>query len=180
MHWTFWFAAKWRGISILLLSIGLLLGLIILRWQGGETLFAQLQLAQSTLRQLQQQHVTAQQQYDLWQAQKSSLQKGGQYMINPSLPTLAGMLQTWQETQPERALRVELEPVELPSDWHTPATKVIHRLQLRFWVHDEADLSNAWRERNALPCMPLMQSAQLFRAEEGGLWVEEEIVCVQF
>jgi hypothetical protein len=180
MHWSFWFAAKWRGMSCFFLSLVGLLGLLLTGWWREEGLNTQLQQAKNALQHALSQQKAAQQRYDSWHKNKDQLQLGLPYIERPNSPLLAGLLQTWQEAHPQQQLKFELEALNAPSPWHHPTIKHINHLHLRFWVPDEAALSQAWLEKKAWPCLSIVYTAQLARAEEGGIWVEEELVCVQF
>jgi hypothetical protein len=180
MHWSFWFAAKWRGISCFLLSFLGLIGVIIAGWWSERGLNTQLQQAKIDLQHALYQQKIAQQQRECWQANKSQLQTGLPYIVTANSPLLAGVLQTWQETHPQRQIRFELDTLKAPSRWHSKTPKHIDQLHLRFWVQDEEALSQAWFEKKSWPCLSIVHTAQLSRAEEGGIWVEEESVCVQF
>ena len=180
MHWSFWIAPKWRGISIFFICIVLFVGLLLARFLLEGKHHTQLQFAQTAWQQAIHQQKIAQQQYDLWDEKKTWIQQGLHYRVAANTPVLPEQVKDWQASCPHRKLRFELEEVEAPSSWHDKATQAVHRLQLRFWVQDEDDLSRAWLEKKRLPCLMIIQSAQLSLAEEGGIWVEEDIVCVQF
>lgn len=180
MHWSIWFCAKYRAVSLFLMSILLLLALLIGRYVQSTIWHEELMLAQAQLRNTLLEKKRKKEELMIWLSKKSQVQKGLIYIISGKSSEMKSILKHWQTTYPQRKVRFNVEKIGVPSNWHHTMARLVYRYSLRFWVQDEADLLQAWQEKKRFPCLQVTENITINRATEGGVWIEEQAVCVQF
>lgn len=181
LDWSFWFAKKHRGITLLGMICLLVLGISISLLWVVSTLDEKRMMAQNSLVKAKNEALEAESQYRLWQQNKTMLQQGLFYIASNAHQDIKTALKAWQKEVPQRKLRYHVENNQEDTRWHATKVRMVYQVVLGFWAEDEEDLSSIWIDKKKhLPCLTITTDLRLSRAEEAGIDVEEELVCVQF
>lgn len=178
---SFLFAKKYRGMTLLAIICLLVIGISIALLCVVSVLDEKRAIAQNSLVKAKNDALAVEAQYRLWQQNKAMLQQGLFYIALNAPQDIKTALKAWQKEVPQRKLRYHVEKNHEDRRWHSPKVRMVHQVVLGFWAKDEEDLSSIWIDKKKhLPCLTLTTDLRLSRAEEAGIDVEEELVCVQF